>query len=193
MKHLDSLFLSYLALSPVIGYVLVFFIMMFEGDAALFTAAFLTSQGYFDFWEMTFTALSGVLIGNILWYWAGWHLDHLSPFLNKWSERIGRPFDDHLLKRTFRTFFISKFTYGVHHALLVRAGALKMSLGTFIKNDFFATIIWFCVIWALGYTVGASFVYVKKYLKYAEIALLISLAGIFYLEYTVRKRSKEKL
>lgn len=193
MEYFDLFILPYLILWPPLGYILVFFIMMFEGDAALFTAAFLTSQGYFDLWDMTFTALSGVLIGNILWYWAGWHLDYLSPFLSKWSERIGKPFDKHLLKRTFHTFFISKFTYGVHHALLLRAGALKMSLSTFIKNDLFATIIWFCIIWALGYTVGASFVYVKKYLKYAEIGLLIALAGFFYLEYTVRKRSEKEL
>ena len=193
MEHFNSLILPYLILWPSLGYILVFVIMMFEGDAALFTAAFLTSQGYFDLWDMTFTALSGVLIGNILWYWAGWHLSRLSPFLYKWSERIGKPFDGHLLKRTFRTFFISKFTYGVHHALLLRAGALKMSLKTFIKNDFFATIMWFCIIWALGYTVGASFVHVKKYLKYAEICLLIALAGFFFLEYTIHKRSKDIL
>ncbi len=193
MKYFESLILPYLVMWPSLGYILVFFIMMFEGDAALFTAAFLTSAGYFDLWDMTFTALSGVLIGNLLWYWAGWHMNHLSPFIHKWSERIGKPFDNHLLNRTFHTFFISKFTYGVHHVLLLRAGTLKMPLKTFIKNDFFATIIWFTIIWGIGYSVGASFVHVKKYLKYAEIGLLIALAGFFYLEYVVRKRTKEEL
>lgn len=193
MKHFDSIILPFITAFPVLGYMFVFFIMMFEGDVALFTVAFLTSQDYFDFWDMTFTALGGVLIGNILWYWAGIHLNRLSPFIYKWSERIGKPFDDHLVKRTFRTFFISKFTYGVHHALLLRAGTLKMPLITFIKNDFLATVIWFTIIGSIGYTAGASFAHAKHYLKYAEIGLLIALIGFFVLEHVVRKRSREKL
>lgn len=191
--HLHSLFLFYLLLWKPLGYLAVFIAMVLEGEVSLFAAAFLTHQGFFDIGDIFLTIYAGLLLGDLGWYWLGTHLERLPPAVRHWVERLARPFDDHLLNRTFRTIFISKFTYGVHHALLMRAGALRINLGNFIRYDVIASLIWLVTIGGLGYFFSASFVLIRHYLRYAEIGLLLSILIFFALSRFLAAQSRKRL
>ncbi|MBI1755382.1 VTT domain-containing protein [Candidatus Azambacteria bacterium] len=192
---MESLLLHYLVLWKPLGYALLGAGMMVEGDATLFTAAFLTQQGFFDPGDMLFWTLSGALAGDIIWYYLGVRFTNAAPssLVARFVNRLAKPFDGHLIKRLFHTIFISKFTYGIHHALLMRAGMLGITIRDYMLAAFPATILWFVIIVAIGYAFGESFLLLKHYLRFAEIALLAALILFFVLEHFISVRSKKKL
>lgn len=194
-SHAPAVILPYLISWRPLGYAIIFFGMMIEGDGLLFTAAFLTHQGIFDVGDMAVVVLGGVLIGDSLWYWLGARFAG-SPsfaFVSRWLERATARFDTHLSSRMFRTIFISKFAYGLHHPILMRAGAIGIPPRRFLKNDILATILWVAVVGGLGFGVSASFVALQRSLRFAERALVLGLFAFFFFEYLIRRRSRQQL
>lgn len=183
----------YLLLWRPLGYILVFIGMIFEGDVFLFTAAFLTHQGFFDARVMFLASFSGVFFGDMFWYLIGVRFNGSSHFLNRWVHKLTKPFDKHLLENPLRAIFFSKFAYGIHHALLIRAGALGIKIRDFLKADIPATLIWMSIVGGLGYVSSASFGTMKHYLRFTEFVFFSALIILFVLEYTARKISKKKL
>lgn len=184
----SSLFIHYLILSRPIGYALVFTGMIIEGDILLFTAAFLTHQGIFDIGDMLVAVLAGTIVGDMLWYMLGFRLNHSSLFLRRWIDRIAWPFDKQLMSRPFHTIFVSKFIYGIHHALLIRAGNLKLPFKKFALVDFAAIVLWIAAVGGLGYVSGLSFTLLKHYLRFAEFGLAVGLLVLFILLHLTKKR-----
>lgn len=187
---MDTLLSHYLVLWRPLGYFFVFLGMVFEGDIFLFTAAFLTHQGFFDFGDILITILSGVALGDLLWYWLGVRFGHQDSFIGRLVFRIAGPLDDYLKNRLGRTILTSKFAYGLHHPILARAGALRINLPQFIKKDVLANALWIIVIGGLGYFSSFSFRLIKKYLRYTEFALLTALAALILAEYFFRRHSR---
>ncbi len=183
---------QFLADSPF-GYIVVFFGMILEGDVFLFTAAFLTEEGYFHPGIIAITVYAGVILGDLFWYALGLWLDTSSTFLTRWAKRIVKPFEGGLQRRPLHTIFISKFTYGFSHAVLMRAGSLRIPLKKFFKIDAISSLGWMAVVGGLGYFSGASFSLIKHYLKVAEIALLFVLVAFFVVWHLIINRSREKL
>lgn len=182
----NSFLMYYLIISRPIGYILVFIGMIIEGDILLFTAAFLTHQGIFDIGDMLIAVLAGAIIGDALWYLLGLKLNNSSLFLTRWMDRIARPFDKQLANRPFHTIFISKFIYGIHHALLIRAGNLKLSFREFVLVDFLAIVLWIAVVGGFGYISGASFALSKQYLRFVEFGLAAGLIVFFILLHIIK-------
>lgn len=187
---MELLFLNFLIIWPPLGYILIFLAMVFEGDIALFTAAFLTNLGLFDPLTASATAIAGVLIGDWLWYEAGKHLHRLPHFLSSRIEKVATPFDEKLSARPFHTLFLTKFAYGIHHLVLLRSGSIRLSLARFLAADIPASLIWFSVISGLGYFFGYSLFGAEKYLKFGEVAILIGLIILFSAEKLIRRFSK---
>lgn len=191
--HLQSLFLSYLTIWKPLGYILAFFGMVFEGDGSLFTLAFLTAEGFFDVGDMLIVVFLSVVFGDSLWYWIGRKYIISFPRVTAWVNRFAKSFDRHLLERPTRTLLLTKFVYGAHHAVLIRAGMSKMDFRKFIKSDLIAVVVWIAVIGGLGYFSSVSLAYEKKYLRYAEISLLIGLVLFFTAEHFIKKISQKEL
>ena len=189
---METLLFQYLLLWKPLGYFLIFIGLALEGDAALFIASFLTYHRFFDIGKFFLAAFSGSMVGDVLWYWLGYKINHSSSFINKITNRI-KFADDHLINRLSRTIFISKFIYGTHHLAILRAGALNINLKKLIKYNFLPTLIWILLIGGLGYLFGASFILIKKYVRFVEIGLLIALALFFIIERFIKKRSEKKL
>jgi len=190
---MDSYILSYLNYWEPLGYIIVFLGMMFEGDTFLFIASFLAHQGIFQPVPLFITALWGMILGDNLWYSIGFKLRNAGTFLNRWAEKLAQPFDEHLKNRPLRTIFLSKFTYGVGHAIFFRAGNIRIRWGKLEQSDILATIFWMAIVAGLGYFSGASFSYAKQYLRYGEVAILIGLIIFLGLEYLITKKTKRKL
>lgn len=188
---MENFLLSHLDFLKSFGYWIAFFGIMVEGDILIFISFFLASQEYFDIEKLFLVLFLGTLIGDTLWYYFGSWANKFH-FVIKLAKKI-KIFDDHLIKRPFHTMFISKFTYGLHHPILMRAGALNFDFKKFIKYDLFSGAVWILSIGALGYLSGASFFIVKKYLKFIEVGLVLALIVFIFIEYFVRRKSKEEL
>ncbi|MBI3638466.1 VTT domain-containing protein [Candidatus Wolfebacteria bacterium] len=194
---MHSLFLKYLIAGGPFGYLVIFAGMMIEGEGLLFTSSFLTHRGFFDTTYMFAVLFFGALMGDIIWFELGkrWN-DEGAPFrfLRKMVDKIAKPLDDHLINRPKYTIFISKFVYGFNHLMLMRAGSLKINLRQIIKANVIATIIWIFVVGGLGYLSSYSFILIRHYLRFVEIALIISLFIFIILwDIIVRRILKKEL
>lgn len=187
------MFLHYLIEYQTLAYWIIFFGMMVEGDILLFSIGFLVHQGYFAWDKTLLIVFLGVMIGDNLWYALGELLSNRKIALTLFTNRLIGMFDNHLKNRTARTIFISKFVYGFHRPMLIRAGSLRLSFKEFIRGDFSASIIWIFIIGGLGYLSGASFFAVKKYLRYTEISLLLVVTVFIAISYIASRISKRKL
>lgn len=176
------------------GYFLIFIGLLIEGEFILFIAAFLTHQGVFDLGGMFIVVVSGVLIGDILWYFVGTRLHGTNYWWQKWFDRIAKPFDRHLVERPSRTIFISKFTYGFHRAILIRAGMLRIAAGEFLKADALSAFIWIGVVGGLGYYGASAFsLLARQYLRLVEVGLALGLISFFLLLHFVSHYFQKKL
>ncbi len=191
---MSSVILGAISSLGVWNYIIIFLAMIVEGDPFLFSAFFLAHEGIFGIPTLVIVIFSGVLMGDLFWYWLGIKIDkHSSRKLVDWAERIASPFDEHLISRTFHTIFVSKFTYGTYHAILVRAGMLRFPVRRFIGYDAVSTLVWMAVVGGLGYFSSYSFSLVKQSLKYAEIGLLVGVLFFVFLSKYIAKRSKKIL
>lgn len=185
---MENFLLNYYSLA----YLIIFFGIMVEGDALIFISFFLASFGYFKTEKLFFILFTGALVGDVLWYYLGAWLNNHSSFMGRLMRRV-KMFDSHLLKRPLHTIFVSKFTYGFHHLILMRIGALNLNFKSFFKYDLISSFVWVLSIGVFGYLSGASFFAIKKYLKFTEIGLLFILIAFIIVEYFIRRKSEKKL
>ena len=172
MDYISTIVVSFADLWKPIGYLVFFLAMLVEGEIFLFAAAILTQQGFFSPFIMAPVILAGITLGDILWYRLGLKINHSVSFLARWTEKVSRPFSHHLSTRPMRIIMLSKFIYGVHRAIIIQSGILKINFHKFLKYDFKANLIWLVVVGGLGYASGASYHLIKQYLRYAELAML---------------------
>lgn len=177
---MQSFFLHYLTVWQPLGYLIVFLVLMVEGDAVVFAAAFLTHRGIFSFWPMIATAYAGVIIGNALWYEAGQHLDRL-PFFQRIAKPVANFLDPHIRKHPVRMLFLTNFTYGLHRATLLRTGALRIPTRTFLLGIIPPGVVWLAAVFSLGYASSISLAYVEHSVKYVELGLLLAFCGYIVL------------
>lgn len=171
---------------------MIFAAMIFEGEIFLFAAAFLASQGFLNL-ELTFLAIfAGATAGDSFWYWLGHKINHTDTCVSRWLVSRTGQFDDHLMNNSLRTIFISKFVYGAHHLMMVRAGVIKLRFKEFFKDDFLANLAWVVIIGGLGCLSGASFRYIKHYLKFTEYALFLGLVAFLAIDFLVGKYGLKK-
>lgn len=170
--------------------------MMVEGDAIIFTSFFLVSVGILDLPITALVLFSGAIIGDTLWY----HVGHTSRPKNRFSlwllnlsSKLTSRFDNHLIEKTPHSIFISKFTYGLHHLLLLRAGVLHIDFRKLIRTDIFTTIAWIILVGGLGYISGASFQLVRHKLEYLEIGILASVVIFVILGESISRVLRKKI
>jgi membrane protein DedA with SNARE-associated domain len=190
---MESSFLDYLKILGDWSYVMVFIGMIVEGDIVLFAASFLAYQGYFDLVRLAPVVFSGVLIGDSIWYSLGDKFKSENSIIHKWVEHVAEPFDEHVQVNPLRSIFISKFAYGFHHAILMRAGALRIHWLKIFKSDIIATIFWGLIVGGVGYASAATFLPFKRYLKYGEIALFLALVGFWIVSRLISTKTKRRL
>lgn len=187
---MESLFLHYITEWPTVAYGAVFLSMLFEGETLLFTTFYLAHQGYFSLPIIIIMAITGVLIGDTLWYKFGWYLEEKIPWVKKWLTPLSRHLDAYLAKHPWRTIFIAKFSYGFHHAVLLRAGAVKINFKRFLELDIISSLCWIALIGGLGYLSSSSAVILKQYLKYTEVGLFLGILLMIIVSHIIARRLK---
>ena len=183
--------LYYLTLWRPLGYGIVFFGMIVEGDGVLFAAAFLARERFFNLETTIALVLSGVIVGDLFWYYLGTLAHRSFPRIEDWALRLSAPLHGHLQDRPFHSFLLSKFIF-IGHGVIARAGMVKMSMRTFFKSDIPATLVWMAIVGSLGYFSSASLELLRRYLRLAELGLLFSLV-LFFLILTIVKRTWQRV
>lgn len=178
---------------PLLGYVLAPIGTTLEGDGVLFATGYLTYQGLYQPVCMFLTVWVGTTMGDLLWYALGRHLEGKHNFIVNWLKNITRPLGPHLESRPFRTLFLSKFVYGVNHALLAKAGSMGFPKKKLFIYNLIAIFLWVVIIGGLGYISSASVRSVRHYIKYTELGLLAGLCILFITERLFSLVFKKKL
>jgi membrane protein DedA with SNARE-associated domain len=190
---METLFLHYLVSAAWLIYILIFIGLILEGDAVLFAAFYVAHQGYLKLEILIPVVFAGALISDILWYKFGSFLEKKSAFVKKQAEKISRPIDRHLRKRPLSTIFISQFVFGLYHATLMRAGAIKVKFWSYLKTVFFSSVVWISLIGGLAYFSSLSIILLKKYVKYGEVGLLIGFIILFAIGHIISRFGKQEL
>ena len=185
-------FLNHLAALGPVRYVLVFLGMFFEGDLMLFGTAFLARDGLFNIFVLLIVVPAGVMAGDFAWYGLGRIFSSRSPFWKPWIMRIAEPIELRFEQNPLRTLLVSKFTYSLHHLVLFHVGVLKKDVRAVMKTNALASLVWIFVVGGLGYSSSASFVFVRRSIRFVEISLLVSLIAFFFLEYGIKRVSKKR-
>lgn len=139
-----------------IGYILLFFMMVLEGEIFLIIAATLAHLKAFDLGDVFLVALSGVIVGNMFWYYLGTVIGTRS-FARRYVPRAEKTilyFLPHFRERPFLSIFISKFIYGINHAMVIMAGVLKINFSLFLEAESLASVIWVILQMSVGYFFG---------------------------------------
>ena len=190
---MEYFLLHYLAWWSPLIYLVAFVGMIVEGDIFLFTLAFLTHQGWAAWPIMLITVFVGSALGDILWYLLGEKMNSYPWRIIRWLERLAEPLDRQIVRNPGRAIFLTKFTYGLHHALLLRVGALKIPLRRFILIDLISLAAWILVIGGVGFIFSYSFLAARHYLRFAEWALLLGIIAVVLLERLIGWVSRRRL
>jgi membrane protein DedA with SNARE-associated domain len=177
-SHVALTFMDFVEVHRMIGYFLLFFGIMIEGEAILLVFSFLASQGYFSIDVVMLITFLGVIIGDNIWYEAGKRYGQalydkigkhfITPVL---FEKIRRNIREH----NFKYIFFSKFIYGLNHFVILMAGHEKEDPKKIMKMDMLGTIPWIFIVSTIGYSFG----YALKIFKHLRLELTV--AGIVLL------------
>lgn len=137
--------------------------MLVEGLLFALTVMFLISVGIVSPLPAVLSVAIGAVLEQWLLYYVGTRLKNFSK-LSVYVNKIAGKLDEHIQKRALHTFLISKFVYGVHKAILIRSGMLRISLNNFWKASLVSTLFWLLVICAFSYYFSA---YLVKFAKFS--------------------------
>ncbi len=173
-------------------YLLVFLLIVFDAALTVFGAMFLVVQGTLAIIPTVIVLFFGVLGEQLLWYYIGKNLRGWNRLMN-WLDKPAKPFDKHLVDKPTRTLIISKFVYGIHRAMLVRAGMLHINFKKYVTIAIWSTVVWLGVIGLLGYMFSASYVALRKFVNYAELVPLVLIIIYFIVDWRISKRLKKEM
>ena len=173
-------------------YLLLFLFLISDAVLTVFVAMFLLDRGLIAPAPTLSVLVLGVMAEQLLWYGLGRRLGRWQKLMD-FLDRPALPFDRHLLDRPLRTLVLSKFIYGLHRAMLVRAGMLKLQFKLYLKIALLCMVIWLTVIGSLGYAFSESYEIVNQYIRYAELVPLGLVSLYFFINWRLSKRLKQEL
>lgn len=192
-KGMESLLVNFSLISDPLAYSLIFLGILIEGDAMLFIASFLAFQGFFLPGYVIGIAVVAVLLRDSLLRGIGKKMAKSHHWIDRWSEGIAAPFEPHLTARPTHSLLVAKFVYGLHLAIILRIGALKISDKKFYTAEAVAIPVWITAICTLGYISAISFFAARSYLRFVEIGLLVALVAYGLLHHYLSRYSKRSL
>jgi len=158
-----------------LGYAILFFGMLVEGETFLMLYGIFTHLKVFDWGDAFLIAYFGVIFSDVLWYYLGAFLKKNYPgsnFINKSEIRIRSYFPD-FEKKPAKVLFISKFIAGTNHATLMLSGFLKIDFKYFLKLQVIISFLWVAVFLMLGFLFGfAALGYSHRFEKFLLMALV---------------------
>ncbi len=189
-----NLFISLVESHRFFGYAILFFALIFEGELFMLAAGVLSHLGAFDIVDVFLVSVSGVLLGDILWYMLGRIIKERYPnqkFMKFIEKRVKKSFP--LIENNpFKLIFISKFLYGLNHSTILVLGFMKVEFKHFLKVQVKASLIWILIFLALGYFFGYTALSIthklNKFFLILVIIFCIFLVFEKIIDYLVERR-----
>lgn len=160
-----------------------------EGPIVTVIAAWLASQGAFPIWAVALVVIVADLVGDVGLYALGrWGLGlipaRLRRRLHLEPEHLAT-LEGHFDEKGGRTLLFGKFTHSMGFAVLVAAGAGRMSLGRFAFFNFLGTVPKSLFFVGLGYLFGAAYTQVDHWIARVSLIffVLIVAGGVSWLLY----------
>lgn len=177
-----------------------------EGISASVIAGSLVRIGIYEFWLAYFCLMAGKLIGDVAWYWVGYHFGE--PFIKKAGKyvRLTEP-DIDVAKDLFRRYqdgvlFFSKLTMGLGLAIVIlfTAGVSKMNFWRYMLFNALGEALWTGALLVIGYYFGDMLLSTSDMTQrslivafYAAGFFLLLAAGHFARKHIVAARERKLL
>ena len=187
MHHSLAFFIATVEANRHWAYWVLCVAMIFEGELVLATAGMMVRLHAFHFTEAFFFALSGVLLGDMLWYGVGRALQsrhprhRISTFV---IQRVKNYLPD-IESNPFHVIFLSKFLYGLNHSTLVVLGFLKVPFGHFMRIQLLSSCIWSLLFLTIGYIFGSVAITFTSRLRHFMLLAFLSLMVIAVIVYLI--------
>lgn len=192
---MESLFLEYLSLWRPLGYLLIFAGVFVEGHIALIIIGFLVAGGRLGVIEAFLAVFFSTLVSDAFWFWFGRTLGRRGQG-KRWAEyaqRVLGRFDSIFKRMPGRAILYTKFIYGTYRASLIRIGMLGVERSRFFIFNIAASAIWIVVWGGISYVVGRYFIYLKEYMRYIEVGMVLSVLVVVALEWGMSKWIAKRL
>ena len=163
----------------IFAYVVIFFGLIFEGEIVVILAGILAHLGTLNFGITLLFILLGGLTKTLLFYRLGefihkkWNHTKLMKYI---EERVFN-FMPHFDKKPFWSIFISKFIMGVNYLVIIFSGYKKIDYKTYLKAEFFSTIIWAPLLLTLGYFFSYTALNISKEISRFFLIIIILIIG----------------
>lgn len=178
------------------GYWVILPLMIIEGPVATIMAAILASLGAFNVWVVLSLSILGDVIGDVLFYTAGyfWGISFVRR-IGKYigiTEKLVLKMERYFKNHGGKTVFTVKATTGLCWATFTAAGIVKMDFWKFIKYSILGGIVWSGFLVIMGYFYGYMWREIGKYIEWAGwiatgMALISFIAISFFKNYKSRK------
>jgi len=187
MENGLNFFISFVEAHRFIGYVILLGGMLLEGETILIGAGILVHLKALDPFDTFAIALSGVIMGDLLWYYFGVYLCSRygnNKFIDYVKKKILRFFPD-FEQKPLLPVFISKFIYGMNHSTLVLSGFVRIKFLLFIEASITASTIWTIIILTLGYFLSYTAINISHNIKIFGFTIALVILGFIALEHGV--------
>ena len=169
--------------NQVLAYLLIFLIVILEGEIIVISTGILVHLGAFTF----FSALVLILFGAFCKTFLGYHIGGLIH--NKWNKT---KFVKYIEKRVYNimpyfnqkpfwSIFISKFII-MNHVVMIYSGYKKIDYKKYLKAEIISTLIWAPVLLALGYFFSYTALHVSREIWRFSFLVLIFIIGFVFLD-----------
>lgn len=174
-------------------YPLIIATIFFEGEAVIYSVMFLSYQGTLNIYASLASICFSVLMTDASSYALGYYGTKTFPRIARFYEKLMSPLDDRLRSMSFVVFLVSKFTYGLHRAVVIRSGMLRVSFKKFMRIDILTSLVWVGTIAGFAYGSWRSIHYLHRSLRYAEIVLALGIVLLLVASHIVSRISKKRL
>ncbi len=153
--------------------------IVLPGDSLLFTAGFLSSQGYFDITWLVILCFVAAVTGDSVGYTFGKRVG--KRFFNRprsiffHPENIAKA-QGFYAKHGGKTIILARFLPGIRTLAPILAGVGEMHYPTFLAYNVIGGLLWAVGLTSLGYYLGSSIPGVDKYLL--PIVLFIVIVSV---------------
>ena len=163
-------------------------VSILEGPIVTVIAAYMASLGLMNIYAVYVVCVVGDLIGDVALYMIGRFGPRSLP--GRWQLRLGlrrkqrKGLQSHFREVGGRTLIIGKLTHSAGAAVLVAAGAGKMSFGSFVWWNLLGTLPKTALFAIVGYLFGYAYSTIDSYIFRASMIMLVLMAvvaGIWFM------------
>jgi membrane-associated protein len=183
--------------NPVLTYAAIFFGMFIEGEGIILLSSVFAWQGHLSWLYLGIAVITGVIAGDIVWYWLGRTLKGTAfgNWLDNRYEKQGGWIKDNVVANYGKYAIFAKFMYFTTHPTVFLVGWHELEFKKFLKITVFAGVLWALAVMLAGYFFGLTIELIgfKKIMKRIEIFVLILFGLLFVAERLLQKKFIKKM